>query len=194
MIADCSALILAGGQSSRMGLDKTLLEFEGQTLLQRAIDRMRSVFPEVVVSVRAHREDIDVAQVVDEACASGPLSGMCAGLAASRTPWLFAIAADMPYADQATIVRLAQCRSDDFQAIIPVVGGHPQPLFGYYRASSLPVFRAVLAGNGKHSLRSVLSQMTVKWVDEALLRPSDPELRSFTDLDTPADLDQIRKY
>ncbi|WP_319238336.1 molybdenum cofactor guanylyltransferase [uncultured Propionivibrio sp.] len=194
MIADSSALILAGGQSSRMGLDKTLLEFEGQTLLQRAIDRMRGVFPSVIVSVRAHREDIDAPQVVDETVGSGPLSGMCAGLAASRTPWLFAVAADMPYADQETIIRLAQCRSDDFQAIVPVVDGHPQPLFGFYRTASLPVFRSVLAGSGKHSLRSVLSQMKVRWVEEELLRTSDPELRSFTDLDTPADLALIRKH
>ncbi|SDH50528.1 molybdenum cofactor guanylyltransferase [Propionivibrio dicarboxylicus] len=193
MIADCSALILAGGLSTRMGVDKTSLEFEGQTLLQRAIDRMRDIFPEVIVSVRAHRNDVDLPQVVDETVGGGPVAGMCSGLAASRTPWLFAIAADMPYADQATIIRLAQYRSDDFQAIIPVVNGHPQPLFGFYRTEALPIFRSVLAGNGKRSLRSALSQLQVHWVDEALLRPGDPELRSFTDLDTPADLDLIRK-
>lgn len=193
MIGECSALILAGGLSTRMGVDKTLLEFEGQTLLQRAIDTMRRVFPEVIVSVRARRDDVDVLQVVDEAAGGGPLAGMCSGLAASQTPWLFAVAADMPYADPATIIRLAQCRHDDYQAIVPVVDGFPQPLFAFYAASALPVFRSVLAGSGKHSLRRVLSQLTVRWVEEELLHPSDPELRSFTDLDTPADLDLIRK-
>ena len=52
MILDCTALILAGGLSTRMGQDKTRFELDGKSLLQRAIEAMQSLFPSVLVSVR----------------------------------------------------------------------------------------------------------------------------------------------
>ena len=63
MIPDCTALILAGGLSTRMGQDKTRLELDGKSLLQRAIEAMQSLFPSVLVSVRTWREDLLVPQV-----------------------------------------------------------------------------------------------------------------------------------
>ena len=46
----------------------------------------------------------------------------------------------------------------------------------------------LLAGDGKHSLRALLARLDVLYVDAAELRAADPQLRSFFDLDTPADL------
>ncbi len=190
MITDCTALILAGGSSTRMGRDKTLLEFEGQTLLQRVIDEMQGIFPEVLVSVRHLRPDVAVTQICDEMHDAGPLAGVCAGLAQAKTPWVFAIAADMPFVDPAMVRCLAQWRSQG-KAVVPVVQGFPQPLSAFYAKETLVVFEEALAGVGSRSLRSVLERLDVCRVDENHLLRSDPSLRSFIDLDTPEDFARV---
>ena len=81
MIPDCTALILAGGLSTRMGQDKTRFELDGKSLLQRAIEAMQSLFPSVLISVRTLREDLLVPQVEVEMPGGGPLAGVCSGLA-----------------------------------------------------------------------------------------------------------------
>ena len=75
MIDDCTGLVLAGGESRRMGRDKTVLEFGGRSLLQSAVDRLREVFPQVWVSVRQRRAEVTVPQVLDEVPDAGPLAG-----------------------------------------------------------------------------------------------------------------------
>lgn len=190
MIDGCAALILAGGDSRRMGCDKTSLEFAGKTLLQRAVEVMQARFSQVVVSVRQRRPDVDVPQVCDEIPDAGPLAGLCAGLEwaqARQVPWVFAMAADMPFLNPVLIDRLAEHRGD-CQAVVPVVQGHPQPLAAFYSAAALPAFREILAAPGKHSLRAVLERLDVCRVNEVDLQIADPGLRSFFDLDTPEDV------
>lgn len=187
MIDDCTGLILAGGDSRRMGRDKTALEFDGQTLLQRAVDLLQGVFPQVLVSVRQPRGDVAAPQVLDELPDAGPLAGLCAGLARSGTPWVFAMAADMPFLRPEVIRELA-ARRGGYDAVVPVVQDVPQPLAAYYAATALPALRTVLAGSGKRSLRAALEQLNVVFVHEDHLLSADPARQSFIDLDTPADL------
>ncbi len=193
MIHDCTGLVLAGGHSSRMGQDKTVLEFEGQTLLQRTVGLLQTVFPRVLVSVRSPRQDVSVPQVIDEYPDAGPLAGLCAGLAKVDTPWVFAVAADMPFLMPEVIRQLAS-RREGVQAVVPVIQGCPQPLAAYYAASALPEIRALLAAPGKHSLRGALERLTVCRVHETRLQGVDPSLRSFIDLDTPDDVAAARRH
>ena len=97
MIEDCTAIVMAGGDSRRMGQDKADLVFDGETLLRRAIATMQAIFPKVIVSVRQVRAGLDVPQVCDELPASGPLAGLISGLAQAGTSWVFAVACDMPF-------------------------------------------------------------------------------------------------
>ena len=76
MIEDCTALILAGGRSTRMGFDKTSLEWNGEPLLHHVLRLMQSSFPEVLVSVRERRTALDAAQVLDPMPDGGPLAGV----------------------------------------------------------------------------------------------------------------------
>jgi molybdopterin-guanine dinucleotide biosynthesis protein A len=191
VIEDCTAIILAGGDSRRMGSDKANLLLGEQTLLQRVIAKMQQVFPAVIVSVRQPRPEIDLPQVCDDqagmTAGGGPLAGLAAGLGQIATPWAFAVACDMPFVEPAMIELLAKYR-DEYQAVVPVVQDHPQPLAAFYAGSCLDTLRAHLAGGGKNSLRAVLEQLRVRYVDEPDLLQADPVLRSFYDLDTPQDV------
>ena len=200
MIEDCTAIILAGGDSQRMGSDKASLLLGGQTLLQHVIATMQQVFPQVIVSVRQPRPEIDLPQVCDEQSSvgmpvgAGPLAGLAAGLGHVTTPWAFVVACDMPFVEPAMIELLAKYRPE-YQAVVPVVQGHTQPLAAFYAGTCLGTIRAHLAGGGKNSLRAVLERLQVRYVDQAELLKADPALHSFFDLDTPQDVAiAMRRY
>lgn len=190
-IEDCTALILAGGDSRRMGQDKATLVLDGKSLLERVTGTMQAIFPRVIVSVRQQRVGLELRQVCDEVTASGPLAGLIAGLAQAETPWVFAVACDMPFVSPALVVKLADFRAGH-QAVVPMVGGHPQPLAAFYAASALEAMRTSLA-SGDLSLRGMLGKLDVCFVDEAELRACDLQLRSFFDLDTPQDVAAARQ-
>lgn len=191
MIADCSAVILAGGRSRRMGADKATLPLAGQTLLQCVAQCVAPLFGELLVSVREKRPDLPWPQVCDAHAGAGPLAGLCAALGEARTPWVFAVATDMPFVAPALIELLARRRAG-FDAVVPRVHGHPQPLAAFYSRACLAPFGALLAETethgGRRSLRAALERVNVCYVDEPELLVADPGLASFFDLDTPQDL------
>ena len=186
MIEGCTAIVMAGGDSSRMGTDKASLLLDGQTLLQSVMATMQQLFPQVIVSVRQPRAGIDLPQVCDEQPNGGPLAGLVASLGKIETPWAFMVACDMPFVVPEVVELLAKYRLQH-EAVVPVVHGHPQPLAAFYAASCLGPLRASLAAQQK-SLRNVLKQLDVRYVDEAEMLEADPLLRSFFDLDTPQDV------
>lgn len=186
MIEDCTAIILAGGNSKRMGRDKANLTLGEKTLLQTVTATMQQLFPHVIVSVRQLRAAVDLPQICDEHLDGGPLAGMVASLSQVTTPWVFAVACDMPFVVPAVVEQLGRHRAEH-QAVVPIVQGHPQPLAAFYAASCLAVMRASLAAQQK-SLKNILKQLDVRYVDEAEMLDADPQLRSFFDLDTPQDV------
>lgn len=192
MIDNCTALILAGGDSRRMGQDKASLVFDGQTLLQRVASIVQPLFAETIISVRQPREDIALPQVCDDPAQRGPLAGLAAGLHSATTPWVFAVACDMPFITPALIEHLAACRSGS-QAVVPVVHGHAQPLAAFYARGGLQALQRLLGGSGQHSVRALLDRLRVCYVDEAQLLVADPKLKSFFDLDTPRDVAAARR-
>jgi molybdopterin-guanine dinucleotide biosynthesis protein A len=185
MISDCTAVILAGGESRRMGQDKAMLPLGDRTLLQHVTDAVAQVFPQVIVSVRQPRAGLALPQVCDASPDGGPLAGLAAALESIETPWLFAVGCDMPFVSPGVIEALALQRLGH-QAVVPVVHGHPQPLAAFYAREALPVMRATL-DSGERSMRKVLEKINVRYVNETELRECDPQLRSFFDLDTPQD-------
>ena len=190
MLDDCLAVILAGGDSRRMGCDKSEVQLGGETLLQRVAATLQTLFPQTLLSVRQARPDIALPQICDRHVDSGPLAGIAAALEYAQqrgVSWIFAVATDMPFVQPGVIERLASQR-DGVAAVVPRVAGHPQPLAAFYSLGALAAVQAQLAGEGKRSLRAVLERLPVAYVDEAELLAADPGLHSFFDLDTPQDL------
>lgn len=185
MIADCTAIILAGGDSRRMGQDKAMMSFNNQSLIQSVITVMQRLFPVTMLSVRNYRNEIDLPQVCDMQADGGPLTGLVTTLGRIATPWAFVVACDMPFISPQLVEQLAEHRAQQ-QAVVPVVQGHLQPMAAFYSASCIPVMRATLS-LGDKSLLGVLKNLNVSYIDEAQLLNSEVAMRSFIDLDTPQD-------
>lgn len=94
-----SALILAGGQSSRMGFDKQFLSFDGERLVNHLVQQLRSHFADILlVTNKAQEHDIPGIRLIQDIYpGKGPLAGIHAGLSHSQSQYLFVIACDMPY-------------------------------------------------------------------------------------------------
>lgn len=163
-----------------------MLEFSGQPLIQSVIDTMQRLFPVTLLSVRELRPEIMLLQVCDMQADGGPLTGLASALAQVTTPWAFVVGCDMPFVSSALIEQLAEHRVQ-YQAVVPVVHGRLQPLAAFYSSSCVATMRASMA-LGDKSLLGALKQLHVCYVDEETLLRTDPQLRSFFDLDTPQDV------
>ena len=186
MIDDCTAIILAGGDSKRMGRDKAALPFNGETLLQSVIAKVQPLFAHTLVSVRQPRAEVALPQICDTQPDGGPLVGLISALEAVTTPWVFVLACDMPFVASGLIAHLASLRAG-YQAVIPQTDEHAQPLAAFYARSVLPLLQSSLA-SGNRSLVGALKAAHVRYVEADELVQFDPQLRSFFDLDTPQDV------
>lgn len=139
-------IVLAGGKSKRMGVDKSLLPFRGKPLIQHVCDQVRPYFDELLIAggdetqlafLKAHI-------VPDKASGQGPLRGIASALEAARYDLNFVIACDIPWVNFVLLKRLLQ-EAFDCDCVVPVTAeGNYEPLFSVYRKSALPGMLRVL--------------------------------------------------
>jgi molybdopterin-guanine dinucleotide biosynthesis protein A len=180
-----SLLVLAGGDSRRMGQPKAWLKVGDTSLLGFVVGRLAPTFSEVMVSFAEPEqleEPVPFRIVFDRKRSAGPLAGIEAGLEAARNEVLFVLACDMPYVtEEVAQIAIAAARRCD--AAIPRVDGRPEPVCGAYRRSALPVIaRALDAGRLKTA--DVTTELDVTWLEGL-----DPNL--FRSLNTPHDLERF---
>jgi molybdopterin-guanine dinucleotide biosynthesis protein A len=194
--SDIAAIILAGGRSSRLGRDKASERLLGRPLLQHVIDRVHSLVAEIIV-VRAHGQllpEIESATAVriaeDDFASSGPLGGIYSGLIATAAERGLVVACDMPLLSRPLLAEMLR-RSSGCDVVMPVLA-YPEPLHAVYgRACIAPIRERIEAGQLK--ITNFLGAVGVCYMREDECRALDPELRSFTNTNTDADLDLARR-
>lgn len=179
-----SAIVLCGGQSSRMGRDKAALPFGAETLLIRAVRAVHAVTGDVVVVGDTLQVMPDGVRLVrDQVTGLGPLAGLATGLASVKAPRALLVACDMPLLVPDLLQRLLEL-AGDADACVPLVGDTPMTTCAVYATRVLPRVQAQLATDAR-SLRAMTDGLSVRWVTADQLRDVDPELLSFWDCDTP---------
>jgi molybdenum cofactor guanylyltransferase len=187
-----SAAVLTGGASTRMGADKALLELSGATLLERTLAALRVVSDDVtVVGARPPYACFGASVVVDDYPGAGPLGGVATALRAARHEHTLVVACDMPLLSGA-LLRAMAAEPRNYGALVPLVGGQPQPLHAVYARSCLPPIRARLEA-GRRSVIEMLDDLHVRWLTEDWMRRFDPLLRSTHNANTPAQLEEARQ-
>ncbi len=140
---DVTGVILAGGQSQRMGRDKASLVFAGQTLFERVIAVLRPLFPTLLIA--GDRPDLaraDIACVADLYPGSA-LGGLYTALRQAQTPYIFATACDMPFI-RSDLVRAIVARRAQCDVVVPRLPGGFEPLFALYHKNCLGPMREML--------------------------------------------------
>lgn len=136
-----SAVILAGGQSRRMGCDKAWLPLDGQPLLARQIALVRELAPaDIFISGRADTDysSLGCPVLTDEFTDAGPLAGIAAGLAAASAPLVLVLAVDMPDMTSAALRRLLE-RCAAGVGVVPRVHHRVEPLAAIYPKAAAPL-------------------------------------------------------
>ena len=149
VLRNCSAVILAGGRSSRMGSDKALLEYSGQPALEYIATQLRGYFSDIVISVN-REQCFSVAgcrSVTDGLPDFGPLAGISAGLRAARNETVFVIAVDSPKVNFAVIEQLVATLTVNHIAVMPEINGQLEPLYAAYSKRALPDIDALISAN-----------------------------------------------
>jgi molybdopterin-guanine dinucleotide biosynthesis protein A len=185
---DVAAIILAGGQNSRMGgTDKAFLTVRGQTVFARTLALLRHCFPQVVVVSNRPRKyaGFDVEVTSDEFPGCGPLAGIQAGLRLIRQPYAFVVACDMPFLRIEPIAFLAQ-RVATQEAIIPCWDGDIEPLHAVYATTLRRRMKEALRA-GTCAIREFLPTIRAEYVAEAVMRAVDGADESFRNVNTPED-------
>ncbi|OGR88859.1 MAG: hypothetical protein A2992_09280 [Elusimicrobia bacterium RIFCSPLOWO2_01_FULL_59_12] len=183
-----TGIVLAGGRSSRFGADKAFAKLGGVPMIERALHTLRAIFGEwLVVTKTPELFCPDQARIVRDVGAwEGPLAGLYSGLLASSTERNFVCACDMPWLSPALIRRL--CRAaNGWEAVIPRVGNHLEPLCAVYSRRCLPVVHDLLQ-EGKRGLADLAARCSSKILPAASLASRHHLRRAFLDLDTPEDL------
>jgi len=187
MSRDATLIILAGGASRRMGRPKHLLETAGGTLLEHIVKRLSPLFVEsLLVGRNLGRMAGRVRLVEDLRPERSPLVGIYSGLRAATTETCFVIGCDMPFVMPELVRELLE-RSGVGDVVVPTVGGFYEPLLAIYRRSCVPAIERML-DEGRFKVTSFYPEVAVQELSEDAVRRIDPDLASFTNLNTPKHL------
>ncbi|BEU86654.1 bifunctional molybdenum cofactor guanylyltransferase MobA/molybdopterin-guanine dinucleotide biosynthesis adaptor protein MobB [Selenomonas sp. TAMA-11512] len=196
-ISDISCLIVAGGQSTRMGYDKRTIELSGETLLEGILRKAsRQGFRSVILSVDRSfagisnlAEKYNAHVVFDREPGRGPMEGLALGLSASNTDWVLVLSTDMPFytfsllSPLITALEMAWKRDRHPLAVISCAAGRRQPLASLYHRSLGVAFHTAIA---RRMLK--LGEVIEAASTSALYVDIQGKDTRFFNINTPADL------
>ncbi len=188
MSDQASVTVFAGGQSSRMGTDKSFVRLDGKPLIQHVLDRITPLSLPITLITNtpdAYRS-FGLPIYGDIYPGKGPLGGVYTALSYSPAPYTLCVACDMPFLNAALLSYLAGL-SSGVDAVIPRIEGRPQALHAVYGPGCLTPIREQLQ-TGDLKVRAFFSRINCRYVDEDELKEIDPDLKSFININTPEEL------
>ncbi len=163
-----TAIIMAGGDSRRMGTDKSMLVVNGRPLIERICEQLRGSFEQILISANdaAKFAFLGLAVIPDRIAGQGPLMGIASALNASDNELNFVVACDIPQIELRLVRRmLSEAAESGADIVLPVGGdGKHEPLFAIYRNSALEAIDKVLSSGGR-KISDVFPLCTVKYME-----------------------------
>jgi molybdopterin-guanine dinucleotide biosynthesis protein A len=191
---DITGVILAGGQSRRMGRNKALMTLGDVRLIDRVVETMQHVCTDLLMVTNTPEvyADLRLPMVGDVWPDKGSLGGIYSALYHAATPYCLVVACDMPFL-QTSVLQYLVSQIETYDVVMPEVDGEQQPLHAIYgRACLQPIAQRLEANRLK--IVGFLPDVKVRTVTADELRPLDPDLRAFQNLNTPEDMAAATRY
>jgi molybdopterin-guanine dinucleotide biosynthesis protein A len=194
---DRSAIVLAGGFSSRFGQDKGVLELADKPLIKHIIDAVSPVVNETIIVTNSQERITkyakvmvaDVQFVVDVCESRSPLIGALTGFGSAHGKYSLLLPFDTPFVSREVVSLLFElCRNK--AAVIPRwSNGYIEPLHAVYQTKlALEAAKSAVA-EGKLNVRAMIKKLRgVRYVSTLVIQQLDPDLHTFFNINTPADL------
>lgn len=193
-MAQATAIILAGGKSTRMGTDKALIRVKDDSMLEGAVRALAGGFNEIIVSANNRTcASAQVKIVADVIPGRGPMSGIHAALLASANDINFVVPCDMPFINVRLALYMVELASG-FDVVVPRIGDYYEALFAVYMKNCLPLIEEYLiSGRNKVSTLYSNSALRIRCVEESEIEKFGNAESLFFNVNTPVDLQRAKK-
>jgi len=192
-IEQIGGFVLAGGQSSRMGRDKALLELAGVPLVVRAAVLVESVAG--TATVIGHREKfrgVKLHAIADDWPGAGPLGGIATALRATEKDWNLIVACDLPYLTKSWLGFLvARAIASHAEAVVPMNERGAEPLCAmYHKRCESAIWLALDRGTRK--VTDCLAGVHVEHIERETWKGFDSEGLLFKNINSPEDYEEAK--
>ena len=180
-----TGVLLAGGNSSRMGRNKALMPLAGRRLVDRALGVLAGLFDDLLMVTNTPDlyADLGIRMVPDLVAGKGALGGIHSAIHHAAAPHCLVVACDMPFLNAGVLRYLADQRAE-YDVVVPNVNGRPQPLHAVYGKACLQPIARRLESDRLHVV-GFFPDVRVREVTADELVAFDPEGLSFRNLNTP---------
>ena len=187
-----TAIILAGGKSSRLGRDKALEKIGGKYLIERVIGSLSQLGDDIIVVTAAPNQlsDLNVEKVIDTYPRTGAKVGLCTGINASLSFYSLVVACDMPFLN-IDLLRYLLDSASGFDAVIPRIGDKIEPLHAVYSKNCISVLEEHIR-KGKLKISDLFNEINVRYVEAEEMERYDPQHLSLFNINSEADLKRAK--
>ncbi len=192
-----SAVVLAGGESSRFGKDKGIVNLLGKPLINWVINSIRPMVNEIVIVTCCHEKIVDYSEVVgsdvkfaiDKTDSKGPLIGALSGFSTATGEYVLLLPADTPFVSRKVVALLFDLAKGRSAAIPRWPNGQIEPLHAVYQTKEALDAADAAIKEGRLDMRSMIERMQgLRFVSTLVIEQLDPKLETFFNINTPFDL------
>ena len=182
-------MVLAGGRGRRLGgINKSLIEIEGLTILQRTLDVLKPLFNEILISGWTDKSELPagIRMVDDNFPGRGPLAGIEAAMKATQAHYIFVFGGDMPWLSE-TIIRdqAVDFLEDPVDVLVPRINNFAEPLHAIYNCRLQSSLETFLRSGERPAVIDFIRLSRVRYLD---LPSTEETVRAFTNINTSEDL------
>ena len=192
--SEITGIVLAGGQSSRMGYNKAEAEMHGESMLIRMIEKLKEITPTIVVSSgTTNYPNIPYMQIPDEHPQCGPMGGIYSVLKASNTSLNLVVSCDIPLVSIDLLEHIVAIAAHS-EALITVPiddNGQPQMMCAVYHRDVVPILQQQLVAHA-FKMKNLLNLVSVEYVKISKEHPLYVE-HAFMNVNSPINLEEARK-
>lgn len=185
-----SAIILAGGKSSRMGYNKELIMIDEKRIVNYQIEALHGIFDEVIVVTKnsEYYNDLDCRTVSDIIEDGGPFGGIHAGLVASKSRYSYVVACDMPVINIGYINFMKKrIYEKDVEGCMTLYGDHIEPFNAFYSKSIVEDIEEYIHSGG-YSIHQLVKSLNFIYIEENTARRFSPNWEMFINFNTREDI------
>lgn len=186
-----TAIILAGGKSSRMGFDKQFLEIEDTRIMDELIYKLEQEFNEIIIVTSRPEEYTESKHKIttDIIIGKGPLSGIHVGLKESSSNYAFIVACDMPNINMEYIKYMKKrIGNKNIDGCVTRLGDFIEPFHSFYSKNIVEDIEKYLMNN-RRSINHLVKDLEVIHIEEKEARKFSPGWSMFSNLNTKEDID-----
>jgi len=191
------AVILCGGESRRMNMDKNFIKIDGRYMINIIYEKLSACFNNVKLCAdsrdRLREFGMDVIEDIIKG-RFGPAVGIYSALAQATTKYVFVIACDVPLVNTDHIEHMKRALAERAyapDALVPVNGKYIEPLYSFYSVGMLKRFEEEI-GRGNYKIHKILETRNVLYLEDKYSRLYDENLGMFTNINYERDLERFQ--